>query len=1066
MIRPSPTTTLRALLATVLAAAAPVRAEPGDLLGYIPFSTVAPQDIARDPADGTFWVTEFLENRIHHYGEDLRSELGVIAAPLEGNVFLTGIAFNSHDSTLFVAEAGRAEIHEIHRDGSPTGRWFPIPFLEVVNDLGTATVRGLDFDPQGDGGAGSIWVVESLGTAIYEVALDGRRLRYFPHPEDPDGFPGEGASARASDVLVIREGGSLTGFWVTGARGDDRRILRLDADGAYTGIAVPLRDAGGNVSGILRQPFPDPGSDRVVDSWLAVVESNARFAALEGGEPEFREIFDLRCAETESTVTVEWTARQPYDRVEILEGCDTLATLGGDVTSHELTITAEGVHELRVRATEGDQVTEAGPCTTVIGPGQVVSSVPVEMGYPIDVAWDGQFLIVSDAFDHLLRFFDAAGSPVGEIPLEPPFVEESEAITGVAAREDAEELYVYNTTRHAIALLNYSGEVLREFEARLPDLDDDPEEEDRGTVLGMALDPSGDDGRGSLWLAEVADDRYWEIDLDGTPLREMPHPYLTRDRGRNPIPYGVYSGGLTLRRGPTGAAEGLLATVGGRREFGQPRIVEIDLATGEPVRGATIPTAAVLREAATSTLALALAPTGGDGADDERLLVLASRGERSRILGVASRPPTVAAPLFLECRQHGRAQEVELTFVADGDYDAVEVTRDCEPVATIPGGVERWIDRDAPEGVHVYSVRGRRGDRTSAATECRLLVGTGALLAREYLWPARSPQQLSRDPVTGDYYVAVDWPGDERRLFRYDAGFRHLETRDTTLEEPWKIAAVALRVDSSGRRLICCLAWQQPVPLGEAGRETFLLVTETLEGEKLAEVVVDPPRPDNGFVTYPTGMVWDRETDTLWFVARNSRKIVQMTTDGEMLRVLPHPEPPLQNFVFNLGLTLDPDASTLLLTGSGPDDHRITRILEVDKLGLPTGRDISLRELPHKITGITVAGSDIVCVGTYGYAEILRLQASDRLPPPFLRGDVSHDGRLAIDDAIALLSWLFRGGDRPACESAADADDNASVNLTDAVALLVHLFLGGPPPPPPFPEPGQDPTPDGLPCEA
>jgi mono/diheme cytochrome c family protein len=59
-----------------------------------------------------------------------------------------------------------------------------------------------------------------------------------------------------------------------------------------------------------------------------------------------------------------------------------------------------------------------------------------------------------------------------------------------------------------------------------------------------------------------------------------------------------------------------------------------------------------------------------------------------------------------------------------------------------------------------------------------------------------------------------------------------------------------------------------------------------------------------------------------------------------------------------------------------------------------------------------------------------------------LRGDFDADGRLAITDAIASLNYLFLGGNPPPCVPVADVDDNGAVQITDAVALLGFLFLG------------------------
>ena len=78
---------------------------------------------------------------------------------------------------------------------------------------------------------------------------------------------------------------------------------------------------------------------------------------------------------------------------------------------------------------------------------------------------------------------------------------------------------------------------------------------------------------------------------------------------------------------------------------------------------------------------------------------------------------------------------------------------------------------------------------------------------------------------------------------------------------------------------------------------------------------------------------------------------------------------------------------------------------------------------------------------------------------------VDLTGTLDITDAIATLQYLFMGGRPPTCLDAADSNDDGAVNLTDPLLSLLHLFQGGAPPPAPFPDPGQDPTPgDQLSC--
>jgi hypothetical protein len=85
---------------------------------------------------------------------------------------------------------------------------------------------------------------------------------------------------------------------------------------------------------------------------------------------------------------------------------------------------------------------------------------------------------------------------------------------------------------------------------------------------------------------------------------------------------------------------------------------------------------------------------------------------------------------------------------------------------------------------------------------------------------------------------------------------------------------------------------------------------------------------------------------------------------------------------------------------------------------------------------------------------------------PFRRGDSDADGAVGLSDPLAVLLHLFRGGPAPSCVKAADADDDGQVGLGDAVHVLRFLFLGGPAPAFPREACGLDPTADGLPCDA
>jgi hypothetical protein len=88
--------------------------------------------------------------------------------------------------------------------------------------------------------------------------------------------------------------------------------------------------------------------------------------------------------------------------------------------------------------------------------------------------------------------------------------------------------------------------------------------------------------------------------------------------------------------------------------------------------------------------------------------------------------------------------------------------------------------------------------------------------------------------------------------------------------------------------------------------------------------------------------------------------------------------------------------------------------------------------------------------------------------PSFRRGDANNDALINIADAIYLLANLFPGGNPPSvlfCMDACDANDDDIFNIADPISLLAALF-GSPtiPLPAPYPVCGVDPTPGVLGC--
>ena len=161
-----------------------------------------------------------------------------------------------------------------------------------------------------------------------------------------------------------------------------------------------------------------------------------------------------------------------------------------------------------------------------------------------------------------------------------------------------------------------------------------------------------------------------------------------------------------------------------------------------------------------------------------------------------------------------------------------------------------------------------------------------------------------------------------------------------------------------------------------------------------------------------------------------------------------------------------------LAQGEHPNTFRLDRcgsvfsayVLSAEDDWIPIGSHEWKPEAPGSLlVGLAVTSDQGCDVNTITFEDW-------RLDPmcesQFVRGDANRDGRIDLTDAVVILDFLFLGNTSMLdCQKSADADDNAVVNVSDGIYLLGFQFLGGPPPPPPFPDCGLDTaTPDGLSC--
>jgi len=106
-------------------------------------------------------------------------------------------------------------------------------------------------------------------------------------------------------------------------------------------------------------------------------------------------------------------------------------------------------------------------------------------------------------------------------------------------------------------------------------------------------------------------------------------------------------------------------------------------------------------------------------------------------------------------------------------------------------------------------------------------------------------------------------------------------------------------------------------------------------------------------------------------------------------------------------------------------------------------------------------GANLTTPSGVGYFAASTVEPLDDI---FVRGDVDVSGTFDLTDVIVTVIYLILGVELHDCLDAVDANDDGEVSISDPIYTLNSLFRGGSPPPPPFPEAGEDPTPDELGC--
>lgn len=1075
------------ILTLLLVLSAPgVRADSGDVIDTFIYPGIAPQGITRDGTDGTYWIPSLLDGEIRHF-DVAGNPLGSIPSPFGPGGRPTGIAWYPLNDTLLVVNSLDAHLIEIDKTGVPGGIDLVLPVGPVSNP-GGPVVRGVAVHMAGGSGIGSLYAVETVGAQIYEFDLLGFVIRSFDHPQDPDGYPGQGAGAAAGGIeLLLDPQGQLVGIDLVGADQGVPEILRLFPDGTPSGYEIPLAatNAGG-VGGIVRAVVVDPVSMLPVEAVVGTSESTQEIFIVDGSLPQIAQLADLVCTDGIAAVTLSWLPGPGYDEIILERDGDLLATLPGSATGYVDSGLADGVFVYSIRGISGTLATDSLECTRVIGAGQVIDVVIVDgIHFGLDIT-EGAGLLWISTDDGVIRNYTKDLQLNGEIPC--PFQGPDDDPAGIAYRPETGTLLVVNGYDNLMQEIDLAGTPIgAPVLLAVPVPDDDP------TAVGaIAYDPNGNGGDGEIWAVDSSRALVHRCGRDGALLGTFTHPDELFEPTPDPSFINTYALGISGVPEIGGGFDQIDLAGGTVFDRQMTRIVRVDASTGEPA-GFQLPHEGM--NAVRNVRYYSF--VNSEHLGELVTYAIGLRTNETRLYEVRRTPPPIAPIDFLRCEQPDLVDRTVITFANHGPYDAIEVERDGMLIATLSGTATAYTDTSVVPGRHHYRVTPVLGGVSAEPRDCELRIGIGARLGHVFLDPGFSPYQMAREPSDGSFVVTTNSGNLADSMFRFDAAGTFLGTIPAPETPPWLVAALAIRPTPTGSE-IWSITWEVRTPWLQP--QEFHLTVQDMAGTILSgpSIIAIPGAPVGVSLTYPAAMVHDAESDTFWFLERNTDIFWQMGLDGTLLSSLDHPQPPLQPFVFNLGLALDVERDEFTATSSGPFDTQITLAIGMSRDGHLTGTAIPLEESKiNPLNAIARAGPHLYAAGSQGSIPLLvTLKAADAVAPPVDLScsetaanvvTLTWDATVAYDFVavrrggveIAVIagtqsSYQDLGvgngprvfavaGRTPDGESApsicsivvagldpqfvrGDVNEDGAVNLADPISILGYLFGGADPP--------------------
>ncbi len=962
------------------------------LVRTIPLAGLAPEDIALDTSDGSYWVTSFLDGVIYHYDKDW-ALLGTIPSPFFESTPLTGIACDTEHRTLLVINPASSEIVEIDTAGVPTGAWLRLELDPVVNKRGAPVVRALAYVHATPSLDPFLLVFESVGAKLYAFALDGTRIFDFVHVDDPDGYPGHGSGVGGGGIAPVFDGaGEFAGVEFTG-RQDGAcviRQVRLTSmlEPVYEGRYVPLEGLTGQPAGFVRGSESDPATGAPIDVYYSAVDTQHEVFVFRTDPLPIYAPFQLTCANEASGVALAWRNAQAYDRLLLTRDGAERAVLPGDATEFFDPDLAPGEHTFSLRGARGELQTPALECRAVIGPGRVLARVELANDSPGDFALGPDGLVwLTDPDAMLVRCL--APLSWGEVLSRPVGIQSPDArpVWPMRIACDIDGRLVY--------LIDMVHLTLHVFDADLAPLGDPVplalrENPDDPRYPGqLVFNPAGDGGAGSLLFVEEYQAMLYEIGRDGSILRKVRHPDWYREIPPAGSRFGPPAGGMAFAPSP-----GFLDITGGSLWDGWTRrILRVSLQDATPT-GYEIPcTGLALYSTPTDASLLRLG---------NRLCVLDPYEYQGVVYEIDAPPDAPIPPTDLTSALAGGANAVAFTFRNNGPYDRLEVARDGTAAATLPGDATTCAESEVPDGMHSYAITAYAGGAPLWPLTRRLRAGPGAAAAHHVLHPIRGMESATRDPTDGALFLTSNAYDDRNKIFRFDRDGAYIAEFPSPYDGAWQVAAVAVTPAPPGRR-VTTMGWHTTSNVGD--RYPILLTHQDGTGAIIAgPITFSPPiMPRAPFILYPAGLNPDG-AGGFWFLERNAEILWHIDAQARVLGHFPHPAPPQDQFVFGLAVALCPERATMLLSTNNPGERDLTYMLEATLDGMPTGYRLPLDGLGLGSVKAVLADGDTLYA--FGFRAGMPVMITAHV---FGSGPAVRNLEATLQERVPTLTWTLAG---------------------------------------------------------